>query len=343
MYNKPMTKVAINGFGRIGRLFFRQAIEKGDIDIVAINDLSDIAQLAYLLEFDTVYGRFSEKVQVKKDSILVGKKTIKVFSQKDPANLPWDTLKVDVVVEATGAFSTFKEARVHIKAGAKRVVITAPAKDTETKDARTVLMGVNESELKSCNITSNGSCTTNAVACVLKVLDEKLGVVKAVLNTTHGYTATQNLVDSSSRSGDLRRGRAAARNIIPSTTGAVLSVVKAMDKMKGKFDGMALRVPVIAGSIADITLVVKKKTSVKEINDILTEASKSSELKDILSVTSDPVVSSDIIGQPYGAVMDLSFTRVVDGDLVKVLAWYDNESGYVATLIKHVKALAKTI
>ncbi|HEA84575.1 MAG TPA: type I glyceraldehyde-3-phosphate dehydrogenase, partial [Candidatus Wildermuthbacteria bacterium] len=187
-----MTRVAINGFGRIGRLFFRQAIKKGDCDIVAINDLGDIEQLAYLLQYDTVYGRFSEKVQVKKDSIVVAGKAIRVFSDKDPMKLPWRKLKVDVVVEATGAFSSFKEARVHIKSGAKRVVITAPAKDAETKDAKTVLMGVNEKDLAGCVISSNGSCTTNAAAVVLKVISNELGIKKAVLNAAHGYTATQS-------------------------------------------------------------------------------------------------------------------------------------------------------
>ncbi len=338
-----MTHVAINGFGRIGRLFFREVLKKESCDIVAINDLGDIEQLAYLLKYDTVYGRLSEKVQIKKDSIVVAGKAIKVFSEKDPINLPWGKLKVDVVVEATGAFSSFKSARVHIKAGAKRVVITAPAKDAETKDAKTVLMGVNEEDLAGCVVSSNGSCTTNAAAVILQVLSNELGVKKAVLNAAHGYTATQSLVDGSTRGKDIRRGRAAAQNIIPSSTGAAHAVTRAVKNLQGKFDGVATRVPVAAGSLADITLVTEKPTTKKQVNDILTKAASLAEFKDVLSVTEDPIVSSDIIGQPYGAIVDLNFTRVVDGDLVKILSWYDNEAGYVATLLIHVEKAAETI
>ena len=338
-----MTNIAINGFGRIGRLFFREAVKKEGFNIVAINDLGDIEQLAYLLRYDTVYGRFSEKVQVKKNSIVVGGKNIAIFSEKDPLKLPWKKLKVDVAVEATGAFSSFVKARVHIKAGAKRVVITAPARDAETKDAKTVLMGVNEEDLASCVVSSNGSCTTNATAVILQILENELGVKKAVLNAVHGYTATQNLVDGSTRGKDIRRGRAAAQNIIPSSTGAAHAVTRVVRSLQGKFDGVAIRVPVIAGSLADITLVTAKPTTKKEVNDILTTAASSPQFKDVLSVTTDPIVSSDIIGEPYGAIVDLNFTRVVDGDLVKILAWYDNEAGYVATLLSHVAATAKTI
>jgi len=338
-----MTRISINGFGRIGRLFFRQAVGKGGFDIVAINDLGDIEQLAYLLQYDTVYGKFSEKVQVKKDSIVVGGKTIKVFSEKDPIKLPWAKLKVDVVVEATGAFSSFKDSRVHIKAGAKRVVITAPAKDAETKDSKTVLMGVNEQDLAGCTVSSNGSCTTNATAVILEILSKELGVKKAVLNATHGYTATQNLVDGSTKGKDIRRGRAGAQNIVPSSTGAAHAVTRAVRSLQGKFDGVAVRVPVLAGSLADITLVTEKPTTKKEVNDILTKASSLAKYKNVLSVTQDPVVSSDIIGEPYGAIVDLNFTRVVDGDLVKILSWYDNEAGYIATLLQHVEAMAKTV
>ena len=338
-----MTNIAINGFGRIGRLFLRQAVKKGGFSIVAVNDLTDIKQLAYLLQYDTVYGKFSEKVEIKKDSIVVGGKSIKIFSEKDPTKLPWKKLKVDVVVEATGAFSSFQKSRLHIKAGAKRVVITAPAKDAETKDAKTVLMGVNEEDLASCVVSSNGSCTTNATAVILQVLAKELGVQKAVLNAIHGYTATQNLVDGSTRGKDIRRGRAAAQNIIPSSTGAAHAVIRVVRELQGKFDGVATRVPVAAGSLADITLVTKRPTTKKEVNDILTKAASLPQLKNILAVTEDPIVSSDIIGEPYGAIVDLNFTRVVDGDLVKILSWYDNEAGYVATLLRHVEVAAKTI
>jgi len=337
------TTIAINGFGRIGRLFFRQTVEKGGFNIVAINDLGDIEQLAYLLQYDTIYGKFSTKVEVKRGALVVNGKAIQVFGEKDPAKLPWKKLRIDIAVEATGAFDSFKDARVHLNAGAKRVVITAPVKDEEAADAKTVLVGVNDKEFASSTLTSNASCTTNAAAVVLKALDEKLGVQKAVLNTVHGYTATQNLVDGSTKGEDMRRGRAAALNIIPSSTGAARAVSRVMSELEGKFDGMALRVPVGAGSCADITFVAKRKTTVEEINDILTKAAKSSQYKGVLSVTKDPIVSSDILGEPYGAIVDLNFTRVVDGDLVKVLSWYDNEAGYVATLVQHVEAVAEAL
>jgi len=327
-----MVKVAINGFGRIGRLFFRQAQEVSDLQVVAINDLGDLENLSYLLKYDTVYGRFEK-----------GLKGVHTFKEKDPAKLPWKRLGVDIVVEATGVFNSYQKAKVHLAAGAKRVVITAPAKDEDGKDGKTVLSGINEKDMASFQITSNGSCTTNAASPVIQVLSETPGILKAVLNTTHGYTATQNLVDGASYGTDVRRGRAAAQNIIPSTTGAAIAVARAIPEMKGKFDGIALRVPVVAGSIADITFLSKRKTSVKEINSILTKAARAPRWKGILKVTEDPIVSSDILKEPYGAIVDLSFTKVVDGDLVKVLSWYDNEWGYVTTLVRHVKAAAKTI
>jgi len=327
-----MVKVVINGFGRIGRLFFRQAQGESGLEVVAINDLGDLENLSYLLQYDTVYGRFEG-----------GLKGVKTFQEKDPAKLPWKKLGVDIVVEATGVFNSYQKAKVHLQAGAKRVVITAPAKDEDGKGGKTVLSGVNEKDMASFQITSNGSCTTNAASPVIEVLRKTPGILKAVLNTTHGYTATQNLVDGSSQGSDPRRGRAAAQNIIPSTTGAAIAVARAIPEMKGKFDGIALRVPVVAGSIADITFVSKRKTTVKEINSILTKAASLPQWKGIFKVTSDPLVSSDILKEPYGAIVDLSFTKVVDGDLVKVLAWYDNEWGYVTTLMRHVKAAARSM
>jgi len=338
-----MTKIAINGFGRIGRLFFRYVQGKSGFEIVAVNDLGDLENLAYLLQYDTVYGKFEETVKAKSGSLLVGGKKVAVFQEKDPSKLPWRKLGVDIVVEATGAFESYEKARVHVKAGAKRVVITAPARDEDTKEGKTVLVGVNEQELAACTISSNGSCTTNAASCVIQVLSENPGIAKAVLNTSHGYTATQSLVDGPSRGKDVRRGRAAAQNIVPSLTGAAVSVTRAIPELEGKFDGIALRVPVVTGSVADITFIAKRKTSAKEVNDILTKAAGSSRWKGILKVTTDPIVSSDIVREPYAAIVDLNFTRVVDGDLVKVLSWYDNEWGYVATLAKHLEAFAKTL
>ena len=337
-----MAKIAINGFGRIGRLFFRAAFEEKGIDIVAVNDLGDCENLAYLLKYDTVYGRYGKEVEAKGGDLAVAGKKIKFFREKDPGNLPWKELKIDVVVESTGVFETYEKAKVHLKAGAKRVVITAPAKDPDG-EGKTVLVGVNEDEAKGVVLTSNGSCTTNAASPVIQILSENPGIKKAVLNTVHGYTATQNLVDGSVKGKDFRRGRAAAQNIVPSTTGAATAVTRAIRSLEGKFDGVAMRVPVVNGSIADITFLAARKTSVEEINEILKKAAKSPRWKGILKVAEGPIVSSDVIGEPYGAIVDLEFTRVIDGDLVKVLSWYDNEAGYVATLVGHVLKVASLI
>lgn len=331
-----MAKVAINGFGRIGRLFFRQAFGNKDIDIVAINDLGDCENLAYLLKYDTVYGRYEKSVEAKDGMLVVDDEKINFLQEKDPTKLPWKKLKIDIVVESTGVFESYEKAKVHLASGAKRVVITAPAKDPDGTEGKTVLIGVNDNEAKGVVLTSNGSCTTNAASPVIQVMSENPGIEKAVLNTVHGYTATQNLVDGPTRGKDFRRGRAAAQNIVPSTTGAATAVTRAIRDLEGKFDGVAMRVPLATGSIADITFVSARKTSVEEINVIFRKAAKSPQWKGILAVCEDPIVSSDIIGEPYGAIVDLGFTRVVDGNLVKVLSWYDNEAGYVSTLVKHI-------
>ncbi|KKU14913.1 type I glyceraldehyde-3-phosphate dehydrogenase [Candidatus Wolfebacteria bacterium RIFCSPLOWO2_01_FULL_45_19] len=336
-----MSKIAINGFGRIGRLFFRAAFGNKNFDIVAINDLGDVENLAYLLKYDTTYGRFGKKVEVKGDNLVVDGQIVKVLQVKDPAMLPWKELGVDIVVESTGIFESYEKSKAHLSAGAKRVVITAPAKDPDGAEGKTVLMGVNNGELDSVVMTSNGSCTTNAASPVIAILAENPGIHKAVLSTVHGYTATQNLVDGPIRGNDFRRGRAAAQNIVPSFTGATIAVTRAIKELDGKFDGVAMRVPIATGSLADITFVSKRKTSIEEINDILKKAAKSKRWQGILAVTEEQIVSSDIIGEPYGAIVDLKFTKVIDGDLVKILSWYDNEMGYVATLVKHVEAVAK--
>ena len=334
-----MTKVAINGFGRIGRLFFRQAFGLPDIEIVAINDLGDLENLAYLLKYDTVYGGFKKEVKAENGNLVVDDKVIRCLQIKGPATLPWKELGIDIVIEATGVFEEYEKAKVHLAAGAKRVVITAPAKDADG-EGKTVLVGVNPEEAKGVVLTSNGSCTTNAASPIIAVMAENPGIIKAVLNTVHGYTATQNLVDGPTKSSDFRRGRAAAQNIVPSTTGAATAVTRAIRELEGKFDGIAMRVPVATGSIADVTFIAKRKTSVEEINDIFKKAAQSSRWKGILAVTEDQIVSSDIIGEPYGAIVDLRFTKVIDGDLVKVLSWYDNEWGYCATLVKHIQNIA---
>lgn len=335
-----MAKIAINGFGRIGRLFFRQVFGRQDLDIIAINDLGDVENLAYLLKYDTVYGRYAKEVKTKnengKSSLVVDGHEVLFLQEKDPGSLPWKDLGIDIAVESTGFFESYEKVKAHISAGAKRVVITAPAKDSDGVEGKTVLMGVNEVEARGVVLTSNGSCTTNAASPVIQIMLENPGIQKAILNTVHGYTATQNLVDGPTKGKDFRRGRTAAQNITPSTTGAAIAVTRVIKELEGKFDGVALRVPVPTGSVADITFLAKRKTTEAEINDIFKKAALSPRWKGILAVTEDQIVSSDIIGEPYGAIVDLKFTKVVDGDLVKVLSWYDNEAGYVATLIKHI-------
>lgn len=334
------TRVAINGFGRIGRAFLKIAKDKEEIEIVAINDLGDIENFAYLLKYDTVYGKSdfdigTEKTEDEQDLIIDGKK-IKFLSEKEPKNLPWKNLDIDVVVESSGFFASYEKSKAHLDAGAKRVVISAPVKDKAVGIiGGTVLLGINEEKLEKCDISSNASCTTNAGSPLIAILDEKIGIEKAILNTVHGYTASQSLVDSPSKK-DLREGRAAAMNIVPSSTGAAIAMTKAFSSLEDKFDGVSVRVPVVAGSLVDITFIAKRNTTAKEVNEILTLASKGSHWKNIFSVTEEDLVSSDILGTSFASIADLKFTRVVDGNLVKVLAWYDNEMGYAHTLVEHV-------
>ncbi len=342
-----MTKIAINGFGRIGRLFFRQVFGNPNhtgLDIVAINDLTDAENLAYLLQHDTVYWGYGKKVSTGIENgvtyLVVDGKKILLTQEKDPAQLPWAKHGVDIAVEATGLFESFAGASAHITAGAKRVVIASPAKEEDGVSGKTILMGINEQDLKTCTVSSNASCTTNAASPVAFLMADSIGVKKAILSTVHGYTATQSLVDGNARSKDFRRGRAAAANIVPSTTGAAISITRAVPSLKGKFDGIALRVPVIAGSIADFTFIAARPTTTAEVNAVFTKAAQDEQWKGILGVTAEPLVSSDIIGTSFGAIVDLSFTKVVDGDLVKVLSWYDNEWGYVSTLVRHVEKVS---
>ena len=341
-----MIKVAINGFGRIGRTFFRLAYDKPEIRIVAINDLGDLENLAYLLKHDSVYGTYKEKVSVdtKNNKLIVNNQKIDFIQEKDPVKLPWKKLGVDVAVESTGFFESFEGSSAHLKAGAKRVVISAPAKDDDEslKLGATVLLGVNESDMEKVKITSNGSCTTNAVAPVVAVMSERLGIKKAVLNTIHAYTATQRIVDGPDKK-DWRRGRAGAINLVPSTTGAAIAVTKAVKSLKNIFDGIAIRTPVPTVSLADITFVASRKTSVEEINKIFKEEAKKPRWKGILGATEEQMVSTDFIGIETASIVDLNFTKVIDGDLVKVLAWYDNEWGYSATLVEHVIKAGKLI
>jgi len=342
-----MIKIGINGFGRIGRCFFRAAHEHKDIEIVGINDLGSLENLAYLLKYDTVYGRFDGKVNVEGGHLVVDGKTIQFSQEKDPAKLPWGSLGADIVIESTGIFTSAEKAKLHLDAGAKHVVISAPAKgDPSTSSGQvaveTILIGANEEKFGTCNITSNASCTTNACSPLIGILNEAIGIERAILNTTHAYTATQSIVDGPAGD-DFRRGRAGAQNLGPSSTGAAKATALAHPFIKGKFDGIAVRVPVPAGSVADITFVSKKPTTVEEVNEALKKGAASSKWKRVFSVSDEPLVSSDILGLPYGAIADLTMTRVVDGTLVKVLAWYDNEMGYVHTLIEHVREVAKKL
>ncbi len=331
------TRIAINGFGRIGRCFLRAAWDDPSVEIVAINDLGDAANLAYLLQYDSVYGRFAARVVAGEGELVVGAKRIKFLQEKDPTALPWGTLAVDVVVESTGVFDSFEKSQVHVAAGARRVVISAPVKDS-LPNAATVLMGVNEDKLKTCTITSNASCTTNSASPLIAILDQGVGIEKALLNTTHSYTSTQSLVDSPVRGDDYRRGRAGAQNMAPSSTGAAVAVTRAYEQLAGKFDGIAVRVPTPAGSIADITFVAKRNTTAEEVNKLLEDAARDPRWQGLFKTTREPLVSSDIVGEPYASIADLSLTRVVGGNLVKVMAWYDNEMGYVSSLLRHVKA-----
>ena len=317
-------KIAINGFGRIGRIFFRQAYGKPGLDIVAINDLADKDNLIYLAEHDSVYGKFE-----------FPKSGVQFFAEKDPANLAWKDLGIDVVVESTGFFTSYEKAKAHLDAGAKRVVISAPAKDEQI-----LIFTPNacEGDISKFKITSNASCTTNATIPVVSIMMKNPGVKKAVLSTVHGYTSSQGIVDKPDQK-DWRRGRAGAVNIVPSSTGAAKAAAKILPEIAGKFDGVAIRVPVPSGSLIDITFISERKTSAEEINEIFKKAAESKEWKGIVKIADKSTVSSDIIGEPYGSIIDLEFTRVIDGDLVKVFSWYDNEWGYCAMLIKHIEQL----
>ncbi len=337
-------KVAVNGVGRIGRSFIRSAIKRNEVEIVAVNDLGDIHNIAYLLKYDSVYGESSFSVEVSQDekAIVIDGTSVAFYSQKDPRDLPWGEHEIDVVVEATGAFTKYESAKAHIEAGAKKVVISAPAKSDPLDDTQaTVLMGLNEDKLENCQISSNGSCTTNSGAPLVQILHDKIGIKKAMLNTIHSYTASQGVVDGPHK--DFRRGRAAAENIVPTTTGAAVATTKVVTDLEDKFDGIAIRVPTKAGSIADITFVAGRETTVEEVNSALKEASTEDRWKKVFAVTEEPIVSTDIIGKNYGAIADLSMTKVVDGDLVKVLSWYDNEAGYTHTLVEHVIATGSHI
>lgn len=336
------TRVAINGFGRIGRAFLKVAWERPEIEIVAINDLGSLESISYLLKYDTVYGKFSHEVKHDGKDIWIDGKQIRFVSEKDTTKLPWKDMDIDVVVESTGLFTQYEKAKFHIDCGAKRVVISAPAKGDGTVPGEMILTGINEEKFGTCEITSTASCTTNAVSPVIAILDEAIGIEKAMLSTTHAYTGTQALVDGPSKK-DLREGRAAAQNMVPSSTGAAVAVGKVYPKLDGLFDGISIRVPVPSGSIADVTFIAKRNTTVEEVNSALKKASTDPRWKGLFTVTEEPIVSSDILGESHASIPDLAMTRVVGGNLVKVLAWYDNEMGYTHALVEHVVRTGATI
>lgn len=335
------TRVAINGFGRIGRMAFRIIADRHDVEVVGINDLTDTKTLAHLLKYDTNYGKFTHEVTSDETSIIVDGIKIPVSAEKDPTALPWGDLKVDVVIESTGRFVTTEAASAHLKAGAKKVVISAPAKDDETK---TLVIGANEEDLKDAgDVISNASCTTNSIAAVMDIMDREFGIEKAMLTTVHSYTASQDLQDGPGK--DLREARAAAENIVPTTTGAAKAVGLTVPSLKGKFDGLSVRVPTSVVSLSDVTMLLKKDTTKEEINEVLKKAAKEAYYQGILDVSDEPLVSRDYVGNSHSGTVDLLLTNVVAGNLAKVVTWYDNEWGYSNRLVEMVadvgKALAK--
>jgi glyceraldehyde 3-phosphate dehydrogenase len=322
-------KVAINGFGRIGRNTFKAAFGRmKEIQIVAINDLTDTHTLAHLLKYDTVYGKYDQKVDYDPSHLIVGGKKVRVYQERDPAKLPWQKHKIDIVLECTGVFRTEETAMPHITAGAKHVIISAPAKGGNVPSH---VMGVTTGNSKyKEKITNNASCTTNCIAPVAAVINDNFGVKRALMTTIHGYTADQNIQDGPHR--DLRRARAAAMNIVPTTTGAAKATTEVIPELKGLFDGMAVRVPTPVVSLADFVFLLNKKTTEEEVNEVFRKAAKSVRYRGILDVTDEPLVSSDFIGNEFSTIVDLGLTKVIEGDFLKVVAWYDNEWGYSVRL-----------
>lgn len=346
-----MIKVAINGYGRIGRMAHRVIIEQysDQIEVVAINagSSTDLMGWMYLLKYDSVYGMLPNDISIKTSQeskadflgkIVVDNKETLVFSQKDPSLLPWSDLGVDVVIESTGKFTSEDKLSLHHRAGAKAVVLSAPAKEGNVP---TFVISVNEASYQGENIISNASCTTNCIAPVAKIMLEAFGVEKSMMTTIHGYTSDQSLQDGGHK--DYRRARAAGLNIIPTSTGATQAAAKTLPELEGIFSGLSLRVPVPVGSLSDFTFITKKQTTVEEVNQAFTNSSKKEEFKKIIFVTSDPIVSSDVIGSPYSSIVDLSLTQVLGGNMVKVIAWYDNEYGYSNRLIEEVLMVGKRL
>jgi len=327
-----MKRIAINGLGRIGRAALKVILETEDLDVVGVNDLMSIENAVYLLKYDSIYGKYEKEITYKDNLINIDNRSVRYTSIKDISELPWKELNVDVVIESTGVFTNKVDSEKHITSGAKFVVISGPTKDTPT-----VVHGVNTDEGK-VNIFSCASCTTNNISPIIEIIGRRIGIKKAILNTTHAYTASQTLVDAPSKK-EPRMGRTAGINLAPAATGAAVATTKALPQYAGKFDGVAVRVPVPVGSISDITFISERPTSPGEINAILEEEAASERYRQVISVTSEPLVSTDIVKSPFAAIVDLEMTRVVDGDLVKVMAWYDNEWGFTNQMIRQIQSL----
>jgi glyceraldehyde 3-phosphate dehydrogenase len=333
-----MAKVAINGLGRIGRAAFKIVLDRPELELVAVNDLIPTENLVYLLKYDTVYGRYQKNIRAEGESIVVDGREYIVLHEKDPAQLPWSNLEVDVVLECTGVFTKREDMKKHLQAGARHVVLSAP---TKSEDVDTVVYGVNKPGSGSVDMVSCASCTTNCITPVVEILGRRIGIVKAIMTTVHAYTASQGIVDGPSKK--IRRGRAGAANFVPTSTGAAIATTKALPQYAGKFDGVAVRGPVPAGSLADLVFLTERDTTVEEVNRIFREEAQSDRYTGVLAVAEDPIVSSDIIGDPHASIVDLEMTQVVDGNLVKVMSWYDNEWGYTNQMVREAVAIAREI
>ena len=331
-----MTTIAINGLGRIGRAAFKIILETPELELRAVNDLNAADDLAYLLNYDTVYGRYHNKVTPVSDGLRVEEKTYPAFREQDPARLPWRKLEIDIVLECTGMFNQLPDLQRHLAAGAKTVILSAPAKSPEIA---TMVHRVNTTDGPTAGIISCASCTTNCITPVVEVMGRRIGVEKAIMTTVHAYTATQAIIDRPNKKP--RRGRAAAANLIPSSTGAAIATTKALPQYAGKFDGLAVRVPLAIGSLADLVFLTSRRTTVEEVNSVFAEEADSDRYRGVLGVTDEPLVSSDIIQDPRASIVDLDLTQVVDGDLVKVMSWYDNEWGYTSQMIREAVRISK--
>lgn len=332
-------RVGINGFGRIGRNAFKIAFERSDIEIVAINDVADAKTLAYLLKHDSNYGNYSHEITHSENEITVDDRHIRVLSERSPAKLPWGQMSVDLVIESTGRFTKIEDAEMHIKAGAKRVIISGPS---QSEEVDTIVLGANEDSVAgSSQVISNASCTTNSLGALMSILDAEFGVQKSIMTTIHSYTSSQSLIDAPAK--DLRDGRNAAENIVPSTTGAAAAVIKTLPQLKNKFDGLSVRVPTSVVSLSDVTVLLGRGTTVEEINEVLTKASKEPYYQGIFGVSNEPLVSRDYIGNSYSGVADLLLTKVVGENLAKIMVWYDNEWGYSNRLVELVADVGRSL